>query len=77
MKYYGGAMAWTVTIYRDLLTYCETAVLLGLPSEAAVKRLVKAGKLPRYRVGHRTVRIRRVDAEAYAQNNGGIQDTLV
>jgi excisionase family DNA binding protein len=75
MTYYGGMSSFA--LQRELLTYAEVAVLLGLKSESSVKRLVRKGKLSTYKIGHRTVRLRRNEVEAYARSKGGIQETLI
>jgi excisionase family DNA binding protein len=48
---------------EDWLTIKETAEILRL-SEHTVRDQVRDGKIPSTKLGHRTVRVRRVDIEA-------------
>jgi excisionase family DNA binding protein len=51
---------------RTVLSVAEAAVLLGV-SRSTVWRWIKSGKLPAYRVGHKTIRIKRADLEMILQ----------
>jgi excisionase family DNA binding protein len=53
-----------VSEHDGLLTQQQAAVLLGLSTSSLV-RLTRAGKVPAFRLGWRTVRYSRVDLLAY------------
>lgn len=67
----GGFALGPVMNVEDWLTIREAAVLLKL-SEHTVRDQVRVGKIPSTKLGHRTVRVRRVDIEMLLpQSEGG------
>jgi excisionase family DNA binding protein len=57
----------TTTAFRsdELLTAPDAAAYLGVHLHT-LRTWVRAGRLPQVRFGHRTVRFRRTDLDAYA-----------
>jgi excisionase family DNA binding protein len=49
----------------EFMTMAQAGVYLGGISRSSVERLIEARELPHYRVGVRSLRIRRTDLDAY------------
>ncbi len=54
------------TIARKYLTLAEAAEFFGV-CERTLRRRIAEGRLPAYRIGPRSIRIRAVDVEALAE----------